>query len=253
MSLSEARLYLANTIAEWRNIRLSDLQFWHGGDARLLVFGLAALAVFVLVARSFLVRQPGRHRIVVPALPATLRPSYLSFIRHTPLLLFLAGIPFLGTGGGQSVQLARHQRGVVSRAAHRNHDRRVDEHANAVQGGAPEHARRDRCHLLHHRGRGRTLHQDAHGAELPRSDGAGGVRQRGVRGDAVHERLRQHPAERLAHRRSGRVLALPRSGDDHRRRNRAGDGTLQGVQLPRCRRQHHDSVLRRRGHARAGG
>ncbi len=95
MSFSEARQYLANTVAEWQHIRLADLQFWHGGDARLFAFGLVALAAFVLVARSFVARQPGRHRLVVPAILMTLRPSYLGFVRHIPLLLFLAGIPFL--------------------------------------------------------------------------------------------------------------------------------------------------------------
>jgi len=59
------------------------------------VLGLLFLAAFILVARSFLVRQPGRHRLVVPAILTTLRPSYLGFIRHLPLLLFIAGIPFL--------------------------------------------------------------------------------------------------------------------------------------------------------------
>src|SRR5581483_8025551 len=66
MSFSEARQYLANTVAEWRNVHLSDLQFWHRGEARLLAIGLAALALFLLVARSFVTRQPGRHRLVVP-------------------------------------------------------------------------------------------------------------------------------------------------------------------------------------------
>lgn len=95
MTLAAARQYLANTVAEWQSIRLSDLQFWHGGDGRLLVMGLVATAVFVLVARSFMNRQPGRHRLMVPALLGTIRPSYLSFVRHVPLLFFIAGIPFL--------------------------------------------------------------------------------------------------------------------------------------------------------------
>ncbi len=95
MSFSEARQYLANTIAAWQNVRLTDLQFWHGGDGRLVVLGLVALAAFVLVARSFLARQPGRHRLLVPALLGTVGPSYLGFIRHLPLLLFAAGVPFL--------------------------------------------------------------------------------------------------------------------------------------------------------------
>ena len=95
MTLAAARQYLANTSAEWRNIRLSDLQFWHGGEGRLLVIGLVAVAVFLLVARSFVNRQPGRHRLMVPALLGTIRPSYLSVVRHVPLVLFVAGIPFM--------------------------------------------------------------------------------------------------------------------------------------------------------------
>jgi hypothetical protein len=95
MFLSGARQYLANTAADWQNVRLSDLQFWHRGDGRLFALGLVALAAFALVARSFVARQPGRHRLVVPAMLGTLGRSYLTFVRHVPLALFLAGIPFL--------------------------------------------------------------------------------------------------------------------------------------------------------------
>lgn len=94
MSYSEARQYLANTIAEWQNVRLADLQYWHKGEARLVLLSLVALAAFLLIARSFLVRKPGRHRLVVPAVLTTLRSSPFSFLRHVPLLLFLAGVPF---------------------------------------------------------------------------------------------------------------------------------------------------------------
>jgi len=95
MSFGEARQYLANTVADWQGLHLADLQFWHRGDGRLFVLGLVFLAMFVAIGRSFLVRQPGRHRLVVPAILSTLRPSYLGFVRHLPLLLFLAGIPFI--------------------------------------------------------------------------------------------------------------------------------------------------------------
>jgi hypothetical protein len=94
MPYSEARQYLANTIAEWQNVRLADLQYWHKGEARLIVLALVALAAFVLIARSLMARQPGRHRLVVPAVLTTLRSSPFGFLRHLPLLLFLAGIPF---------------------------------------------------------------------------------------------------------------------------------------------------------------
>lgn len=95
MSLSEARQFIAEAVSDLPTVRLADLHYWHRGDARLLVFGLVALALFLLVARSFVTRQPGRHQLVVPALLMTLRPSYVGFLRHAPLLLFVAGVPFL--------------------------------------------------------------------------------------------------------------------------------------------------------------
>lgn len=95
MSLSEARQYLANVLADWENVRLADLQFWHRADARLVILGLAILALFALIARSFITRQPGRHRLLVPALLRTVRPSYVGWVRHLPLLFFLAGVPLM--------------------------------------------------------------------------------------------------------------------------------------------------------------
>ncbi len=94
MTFGGARQYLANTVAEWRGIRLEDLQYWHKGEARLILLALLALAAFALIARSLLIRQPGRHRLVVPAVFGTLRSSRLGFVRHVPLLFFLAGVPF---------------------------------------------------------------------------------------------------------------------------------------------------------------
>ncbi|MGE0450708.1 MAG: hypothetical protein AB7Q29_14140 [Vicinamibacterales bacterium] len=95
MDLSEARLYLANTVAEWRNVHLADLQYWHRPDAKLLLLALVALACVVLVGRSLLTRRPGRHRIAVPAVVATLRSSPFSFVRHVPLIVALCGFPFM--------------------------------------------------------------------------------------------------------------------------------------------------------------
>lgn len=94
MTYGGARQYLANTVAEWQGIRLEDLQYWHKGEARLFLLALVALAAFALIARSLVVRQPGRHRLVVPAVFGTLRSSRFGFIRHLPLLFFLAGVPF---------------------------------------------------------------------------------------------------------------------------------------------------------------
>jgi hypothetical protein len=95
MSLNAARLFVASTVDEWRAIRLADLQYWHRGEAQLAIVGVFALIVLLLIMRSALVRRPGRHRLVVPAVLGSVRPSPLSVVRHIPLVLFLAGLPFL--------------------------------------------------------------------------------------------------------------------------------------------------------------
>ena len=92
--LETARLIVGQHLDEWRDIRLADLQFWHRGEAQLTLISLVALAALLLIARSLLVRQPGRHRVVVPAILASVRSSQLSLVRHVPLALFLLGLPF---------------------------------------------------------------------------------------------------------------------------------------------------------------
>lgn len=94
MSLNDLRLVLQNTLAEWQAIRLVDLQFWHRGEARLVLLLLLAVSVLLLVARTYAVRRPGRHLLVVPAVLSVLGPSRFSFLRHLPLALFLVGLPF---------------------------------------------------------------------------------------------------------------------------------------------------------------
>jgi von Willebrand factor type A domain len=96
ISLSDVRLFVHNTLAEWRAIRLEDLQFWHRGEARLALLALVAAAVLLLVTRSLMTRQPGRHRLVVPAVFGSIGTSYVAFLRHVPLWLFIAGLPFFG-------------------------------------------------------------------------------------------------------------------------------------------------------------
>jgi von Willebrand factor type A domain len=94
MSLNAVRLFVSSTLDEWRAIRLVDLQFWHRGEAQLALVGVFALIVLLLIARSALKRRPGRHRLVVPAVLASVRSSPISVLRHVPLVLFLAGLPF---------------------------------------------------------------------------------------------------------------------------------------------------------------
>ncbi|MEQ1868719.1 MAG: VWA domain-containing protein [Vicinamibacterales bacterium] len=95
MSLAAARLLVADTLDEWRSVHIADLQFWHRSEGRLALVGLLALSLVLLVARSLLGRRPGRHRLVMPTILPAMVSSSLSFVRHLPLLLFLAGIPFL--------------------------------------------------------------------------------------------------------------------------------------------------------------
>jgi hypothetical protein len=94
MTLPVVPLFVRNTLDEWRHIHLADLQFWHRPEARLALIALVAATVLLLVARSAIRRRPGRHRLVVPAVLSSVGPSYLSFLRHAPLALFLLGVPF---------------------------------------------------------------------------------------------------------------------------------------------------------------
>src|SRR4051812_18097503 len=94
-SLNQARGYLGQGSTGWWNFRLADLQFWHSDNGRLVMVALVALAIVILVARTLLGRQPGRHSLVVPAVLPEMAPSYLRFSRHLPLLLFFTGVPLL--------------------------------------------------------------------------------------------------------------------------------------------------------------
>lgn len=93
MSLNGLRVFVQEQLADWRSLRVSDLQFWHHDEAQLAMFALLALTVLLLIARSALTRLPGRHRLVVPALLSSVGPSYLAFLRHLPLTLGLLGLP----------------------------------------------------------------------------------------------------------------------------------------------------------------
>jgi Ca-activated chloride channel family protein len=92
--INKIRVMLEAAAAQWRNVRLADLQFWHRSEARLMFIWLIALALILLVVRSLFMRRPGRHRIVVPAILSALPRSHGSFLLYTPLVLFALGLPF---------------------------------------------------------------------------------------------------------------------------------------------------------------
>ncbi len=92
--ISKLRVMLASAVADWRGVRLADLQFWHRSEARLVFISLISLTLVLLVVRSLVRRRPGRHRIVVPAILSALPRSHGSFVMYTPLVLFALGLPF---------------------------------------------------------------------------------------------------------------------------------------------------------------
>jgi hypothetical protein len=94
ISFANARLFVQNTAADWRTIRLADLQFWHRSEAQLALLAVVLFALILLIGRSVMTRQPGRHRLVVPAVLSSVGASYGAFLRHVPLWLFVIGIPF---------------------------------------------------------------------------------------------------------------------------------------------------------------
>jgi hypothetical protein len=92
--LTRLRALIDTAIAEWQNLRLDDLQFWHRSEARLAFLWLLGFTVVLLVVRSLVGRRLGRHRIVVPAILKAMPRSRASFLIYVPLVLFLLGLPF---------------------------------------------------------------------------------------------------------------------------------------------------------------
>jgi hypothetical protein len=89
---------LESVLAEWRLLDSSALQFWQRDFAQLVLIALVAAASVMLVIRLALQRRAGRHYLVVPAVmqakaiaPGVGRGSW---IRHVPVALFAAGLPF---------------------------------------------------------------------------------------------------------------------------------------------------------------
>ncbi|HEX6214060.1 MAG TPA: hypothetical protein VFZ38_04540, partial [Vicinamibacterales bacterium] len=83
----------ASVSADWQALRLSDLQFWQRDFAQLMILALVASAVVVLMVRAAMIRRPGRHHVVLPAILRA-APARLSWTRHIPVVLFGVGLPF---------------------------------------------------------------------------------------------------------------------------------------------------------------
>jgi Ca-activated chloride channel family protein len=85
---------LRATLDEWLRTRWSDLQFTEPRTALLVFVVLLAIAALALLARSVRGRRAGRSHLALPALLPVMRGSPVAAVRHLPVLLFVAGLPF---------------------------------------------------------------------------------------------------------------------------------------------------------------
>ena len=84
----------SSLLAEWRQLDMGALQFWRRDIAQLAVMGLVSLAALAALVRVAITRQPGRHHIVIPAILRGAEASRFAWLRHLPMALFVAGMPF---------------------------------------------------------------------------------------------------------------------------------------------------------------
>jgi hypothetical protein len=86
---------VGDLIAEQRDSGLADLRFWHVDEAWLALMVLLASAGTMVLVRSTIWRRGPRARVALPALLTRVeRPSF-AFVRHLPLALLVAGLPWL--------------------------------------------------------------------------------------------------------------------------------------------------------------
>jgi hypothetical protein len=94
IGFNRIRTLIDQAIADWRYLRLDELQFWHRSEARLMLLALLSVTVVLLLVRSMTREWRGRHGLVLPALLGSMPASRLAVVRHAPLVLFLAGVGF---------------------------------------------------------------------------------------------------------------------------------------------------------------
>jgi Ca-activated chloride channel homolog len=93
-ALSQMLAALGETIAEWGTFDVSRLELGAMRWALLAAVGLVTLAVLFLVIRGSRERGEVRGRLALPAVLPGLRRSHFAAVRHLPLLVALAGVPF---------------------------------------------------------------------------------------------------------------------------------------------------------------
>ena len=85
---------VVRTLNDWRAGAVGDLVFTSKNAALVGAALLAVAAASVFAWRSIRGRLAGRTAVALPAVLPRIRRSPLSFARHAPFLLFLAGLPF---------------------------------------------------------------------------------------------------------------------------------------------------------------
>ena len=139
-----------------------------------------------------MLRQRGRTQVALPALLPVMRRSPLTMVRHVPLVLFLAGIPFFAVALADP--LTGFAREEVSYPGRRI-ALLVDGSTSMVIRFESDGEASGRGDVLHRRRRRRAVHPPPHERSVSRSRGADSVRQLRLRRHAVHQRLREHPVE----------------------------------------------------------
>jgi hypothetical protein len=84
---------VGRTLNDWRT-PAGELTFNARNTALLVVAVMSVLAAMTLVWRSLRGRMPGRTGIALPAILPRTRHSPLAFVRHSPFVIFLIGLPF---------------------------------------------------------------------------------------------------------------------------------------------------------------
>src|SRR5688572_1563471 len=84
----------ASLAAEWRALDVSGLQFWQRDTAQLVLIALVSLAALLLLVRAAMAHTPGRREVILPAILRGGSPARFSWLRHAPVALFVAGLPF---------------------------------------------------------------------------------------------------------------------------------------------------------------
>src|SRR5262249_8841929 len=85
---------LESSLAEWRDVRLSELHFRHDDVAQLAIVLLVALSLAMVMIRSTIFRRRPQHRVGLPAFVALERSFSWSKVRYLPLLLVMTGLPW---------------------------------------------------------------------------------------------------------------------------------------------------------------